>query len=381
MPKPNPKLNPLPSTRYQQLSLSGHVAPDPSQLQALTQLDRLHHQLHSSTHDDGLMRQLRQRIFKPKPDAIKGCYLCGGVGTGKTMLMDIFYQSLNENSVLRTHFHRFMADIHHKKRSLKHQQNPLAIIARNLAQSYRVICLDEFTISDITDAMLMASLLQGLFAQHCVLVTTSNTLISELYKGGLQRSRFLPAIQLLQKNMLTIQVDHGNDYRQEFLQDAGIYHYPADAAAIKRVGAVFRQLSGQTDSVAVSMTDSAAHKIAINGREIAVVAVGSGVVWFDFNAIARTARSNLDFIEIARQFHSVIISNIPALGNNDNDAVRRLIELVDELYDRNVKLIVSSNARAETLYSGKRLAKPFQRTASRLVEMSSKEYLNRPHQS
>ena len=348
--------------------LTGNAA----QLRALAYLDRLQAQLHSrpGPADRGWLR----RWFGAAPEPVRGGYLWGGVGAGKSLLMDLFHASLAPGLSERVHFHRFMRAIHARKTALGQVQEPLQIIAREIAAAARVLCLDEFIVTDITDAMLLAGLLRGLFANGCALVTTSNTPVAELYRDGLQRARFLPAIALLERHTAQIHVDPGQDYRMRCLRQDGIYHTPADQQARQRMAATFSQLSCAGQSASAVM-------ININDREIQAFKAGPGVLWFAFDALCRTRRSSHDYIEIARQCHTVLLSDLPQMAERDNDAARRFIELVDEFYDRHVNLIVSSDFPPDALYTGKRLAQPFQRTASRLVEMRSAQYLGKPHLS
>ena len=361
----------LPSTIYLQRVSDGALSRDPGQLYALEYLDRLHGDILESTSSGGLVHSFWNRLTGTSREPVRGCYLWGGVGTGKSMLMDVFYASLDSKRAQRTHFHRFMRSIHERKTALGQVQDPLKLIAAEISGSWDVLCLDEFMVTDITDAMILAGLLKNLFADGCALVTTSNTPIAELYRDGLQRSRFLPAIELLIRNMEQVHVDQGQDYRMQYLQDDGIYHVPADEGARRRMESTFRMLAGGPGP-----TEG---KITVNDREIEVTATSRGVIWFEFDAICRTRRSSHDYIEIARQYHTVMLSGIPRMTDRDNDAARRFIELVDEMYDRNVNLIVSSDFPAHEIYTGNRLEDPFQRTASRLVEMSSESYLGKPH--
>lgn len=318
-------------------------------------------------------RKWYDKFLDTKPESPNGYYLWGGVGTGKSMLMDLFHHTLPEGQARRIHFHRFMQWVHNEKNQIKEQQDPLAIVAEKFAVNARILCLDEFSVTDITDAMILSELLKHMFKQSLILVTTSNTKIEDLYKDGLQRNRFLPAIKLLQENTTEINVDSGNDYRMDYLKDDAIYHTPLGDTADRDLERCFNNLAG--NQVESDRT------INIIDREIEIVATAAGTIWFEFSALCQTNRSNADYIEIARQFHTVLISNIPPLDKNSDDAVRRFVELVDELYDRNVNLIVSSAKLPGEIYTGKRLEKPFKRTVSRLNEMSSHEYLARPHLS
>ena len=355
-----------PSGLYRQDLEHGLIKSDPAQLEALTHLDTLHLSI-----SDMLSTPWYRRWQRPQ--APPGLYLWGGVGTGKTLVMDFFHRALPDGVAWRIHFHRFMQWVHDRRRAHGDQQNPLDLIAVDLSARHRVLCLDEFAVTDITDAMILYGLLKSLFAEHVVLVTTSNIPPNQLYLGGLQRDRFLPAIDLLRENTREVHVDSGNDYRMAYLQQDSIYHYPLGPETDAEISAAFGHLAGahrrHTDSVEIA------------GREIPVVATGSGVVWFEFAELCEGNRSKVDYIEIARQFHTVFLTNVTTMDDNSNDPARRLMELVDELYDRGVNLIISAAALPEKLYAGKRLADPFRRTVSRLHEMSSADYLARPHLS
>jgi cell division protein ZapE len=370
--------NRTPSSIYRGYVDDHSIELDPIQLDAIEQLDSLHYQLVSPPRANTLIDQLKSRFMSKPAAPLTGFYLWGGVGTGKTLLMDIFFNSLPENKATRTHFHRFMRSVHDQKNEIRDQRDPLAIIAARYAKGSKLLCLDEFTVSDITDAMIMSGLLKHLFNNGITLVTTSNTPIMNLYHNGLQRDRFLPAIQLLQEHTVSINVDGGIDYRMAFLQDSKIFHVPADKISENQLLNSFMHLGGAGENTHPQKTEAS---ININGRDIAIRHRASGVIWFDFDSICRTHRSNSDFIEIARQYHTVIISGIPTLNKQDDDAARRLIELVDELYDRNVKLLISSDNPPSGIYNGNRLKETFKRTTSRLTEISSNEYLAKPHLS
>ncbi|MQM40261.1 Cell division protein ZapE [wastewater metagenome] len=302
-----------------------------------------------------------------------GVYLWGSVGRGKTWLMDIFYESLPFEARRRLHFHRFMRAVHTRLKTLKERQDPLDIIAEEWAADTRVLCFDEFFVSDIADAMLLAGLLQGLFRRGVTLVATSNIPPHELYWDGLQRERFVPAIELLERHTEVIPVDGDTDYRLRFLEQAEIYHTPLDAEADAVLTRDFDHVRPDGGEV----TDETV--LEVEGREIPVRCVADGVVWFAFDAVCRGPRSQNDYIDIACQFHTVVISDIPVFGRDSEDDARRFINLVDEFYDRAVKLICSAAAEPEALYQGHRLGFEFERTASRLTEMQSRSYLALPH--
>ncbi|MGK0168508.1 MAG: cell division protein ZapE [Gammaproteobacteria bacterium] len=294
----------------------------------------------------------------------------GGVGRGKTYMMDVFYEALPVTKT-RLHFHRFMQRVHEEMKTTKQQTYPLKVIAQRLSAQARVLCLDEFHVSDIADAMLLAGLLEGMFERGMTVVTTSNLVPDQLYKEGLQRARFLPAIALLNKYTEVIHVDGPNDYRLRALEQAEIYHCPLDA--------------GADDSLERSFTSIGAKRVVegggveILGRTINTVRRAEGVVWFDFTQLCDGPRSASDYIELARLFHTIVLSNIPVIAANESDRAQRFISLIDELYDRNVNLIASAAAQPAQLYCEGRKLFEFQRTVSRLQEMQSRAYLARVH--
>jgi cell division protein ZapE len=315
--------------------------------------------------------RLRDKFFRPKKMLVEGLYLWGQVGRGKTYLVDKFYDCLPFPQKTRLHYHRFMQQIHQELRSLRDMQNPLSIIAQRFAKHNVILCLDEFFVSDITDAMLLGGLLDALFKEGVTLVATSNVPPDELYKGGLQRERFVPAINLIKTRTRVINVDGSTDYRLRTLERAEIYHYPLDEAAEKSLSHSFNRIV-PNQSVAGEMLE-------INGRKIPTIQCADGVVWLDFRVLCNIPRAVSDYIEIAKSFNTVLLSNVFVMRDAQDDMALRLINLVDEFYDRNVKLIISAEAPPEKLYDGKRLAFQFQRTISRLQEMQSHEYLERPH--
>ena len=301
----------------------------------------------------------------------RGVYLWGPVGRGKTWLMDLFCESLPPGETRRRHFHRFMHDVHAGLRTLAGRRSPLDEIAARIAREARVLCFDEFAVADIGDAMILAGLLAGLARRGVTLVATSNIEPRDLYRDGLQRQRFLPAIDLIERHTRVLAVAGPTDYRLRQLTQAGTYVLADAPDAQKRLAALYTELAPQGTE--------AGGAIEIEGRLVPVVRRGPGAVWFEFQALCAGPRSSDDYIEIAREFASVIVANVPVLDAAHEDEARRFIALVDELYDRNVNLIVSAGARPEALYRGERLAREFARTASRLTEMQSAEYLAREH--
>ncbi len=312
------------------------------------------------------------RLMEPARP-VRGVYLWGGVGRGKTFLMDLFFETLAIEAKRRVHFHRLMSEVHGRLKILGHTSDPLDVVAADLANDVRVLCFDEFFVSDIADAMILGRLLESLFRRGVAIVATSNVPPSDLYRNGLQRERFQPAIELLQEHTEIIELAGTTDYRLRLLQSAGTFLHPADAGATARIDHYFHEItSGHFE------TDI---EIDVSGRRIRCRRRAAGIIWFDFEELCAGPRSQEDYIEIARWYPSVIVSDMPALTTDDDNAARRFISLVDEFYDRRVKLVLSAAAPIEELYAGRRLTFEFQRTTSRLVEMQSTEYLHAQHLS
>lgn len=365
-----------PWERYQSDLQNGGLSYDLAQEQAVQYTQELFEQLvngHENTR--GLFAGMKNFFGRNNRAPIKGLYFWGGVGRGKTYLVDEFYECLpfTYPGKWRIHFHRFMQRIHNELKQLKDRENPLLILAEKIAAQTRVLCFDEFHITDITDAMLLGGLFKALFAQGVVLVTTSNEAPDELYRDGLQRDRFVPAIKLIKQHTHVVNVDSGIDYRLRFLDQAEIYHSPLDDQADHMLHKNFTHISPAAGSDRIVLE--------IEGRPVQTIRCADGVVWFDFPAICDGPRGAADYIEIARQYQTVLISNVPILGEADNDRARRFMTLVDEFYDRNVKLILTAATSPEGLYIGKRWANSFQRTISRLNEMRSHDYLAKQHLS
>lgn len=347
---------------------------DAAQRRAVECLQNLHDELVESEQTEraaSLVQRLLGRFIAEEREPIKGLYFWGGVGRGKTYLMDTFFESLPFERKMRAHFHRFMRRVHGDLKALSGEKNPLTVIADRIAREAKVICFDEFFVSDITDAMILAGLFEQLFARNVVLVATSNIVPEELYKDGLQRARFLPAIDLLKAKTKVVNVDGGVDYRLRTLEQAELYHSPLDAQADAILRDSFDKLSPEAGRADVALD--------IEGRKIHARHVADDVVWFDFPALCDGPRSQNDYIELSRIYHAVLISNIPQMGAKNDDLARRFINLVDEFYDRHVKLVVSAEVPLESLYCGGRLEFEFQRTISRLLEMQSHNYLAREH--
>ena len=302
---------------------------------------------------------------------IRGLYIWGGVGRGKTFLMDLFFETLSVDAKQRIHFHRMLHDVHQRLARLGDIEDPLDQVAADIAADTRVLCFDEFFVSDIADAMILGRLLEGLFRRGVTLVATSNSAPDDLYREGLQRQRFLPAIEALKQHSEVVHIDSGVDYRLRLLQQAGTYLSPDDASAAQKLQYYF-------DESASSEVRSN-HSLSINGRNVQARACAKGIVWFEFDQICDGPRSQNDYIEIARWYPTVIVSGVPVLDESLENQARRFIALVDEFYDRRVKLIISAATGVGDLYRGTRLEFEIERTVSRLVEMQSTEYLAAPH--
>jgi cell division protein ZapE len=351
------------------------IALDAAQEQALAHFERLYEDLLGlGRMDSWLVRLLARRRV------VRGLYLWGGVGRGKSFLMDAFFDCAPLQDKRRAHFHRFMQDVHHRMRDLQGQEDPLIPIAHDLARQARLLCLDEFQVTDITDAMLMRRLLEGLFEQGVVLVTTSNLQPDDLYKHGLQREQFVPAIALIKQNLDVVSVDAGIDYRLQLLEQAGVYHCPLGPQAEAKLAREFDSISSGEAETDVALD--------IEQRTIRARRVGTGVAWFDFAELCEGPRGQADYIELARRFHTVLLSNVPQLRPSKLDAARRFTWLVDEFYDRRVKLVMSAESPVNELFaiaaSGDAFVRNLNvsfvdRTVSRLIEMQSHEYLALPH--
>ncbi|MDX5299587.1 MAG: cell division protein ZapE, partial [Gammaproteobacteria bacterium] len=353
-----------PLQRYQQDLLKDGFRHDSAQEHAIRRLQDLYERLLAAEQRRVKpMDRLRARFKKPRREPQMGLYFWGGVGRGKTYLMDTFFEALPFERKMRTHFHRFMQRVHQELTQLKGTPNPLEVVADTFKREAVVICFDEFFVSDIGDAMILAGLLEALFKRGVTLVCTSNIVPDGLYKDGLQRARFLPAIALLNKHTEVVNVDGGVDYRLRTLEQAELYHWPLDDQADLSLNASYERLALEAGS----------HDLAldINGRTLRARKHADDVVWFDFKELCDGPRSQNDYIELAREFHAIIVSNIPVMGGDTDDQARRFINMIDEFYDRHVKLIVSAAAPIHELYSGGRLNFEFERTQSRLLEMQS----------
>ncbi len=303
---------------------------------------------------------------------IKGLYLYGGVGRGKTHLVDFFFDRLPIKKKMRLHFHRFMQIVHEELAKLDGVEDPLKHVAKIFTDKATVLCFDEFHVIDITDAMLLGRLLEHLFSDGLILVTTSNFHPDDLYKNGLQRDRFLPAIKLLKHYTKLFEMGGNYDYRSEAFKELGIYYFLNDEKSEQRLEEHFKHLTG------VDLYEDR-HEIKINNRMIPVKKFSPDVVWFEFDDLCNTPRSTEDFTEIASYFKTVLISNIPLMDSTLDDAARRFINMIDTFYDMHVNIVVSAAESPENIYSGKRLAFEFDRAVSRINEMQTDKYIESRH--
>jgi len=353
---------------YNQYLATREFKPDPQQKQAISHLQRIHDELAASQKPHFLNKWLPK-----KRKSIHGLYMWGSVGIGKTWLMDIFYQTLPTDKKIRMHFHRFMQQVHEQLKTLQGQADPLMHLAKKLAAQTQIICLDEFLVTDIVDAMILANLLRALFAEGITLVTTSNTAPDDLYPNGFQREYFLEAVKILKQRLTVLHLTTANDYRLRVLEQAGIYHYPLDRTAEDCMRNSFKQLTG------IEVIPLQPESLFIEGRNISVIAQVNQVVWFEFSILCNVPRSQLDYLQIARCFHTVLLSNVPKIEPQQDNVARYLINLVDIFYDAKVKLIISAAVPIAELYTEGRLVNEFKRTQSRLLEMQSFDYLKMPH--
>tara|TARA_Y100000590_G_scaffold128333_1_gene146717 strand:+ start:2879 stop:3937 length:1059 start_codon:yes stop_codon:yes gene_type:complete len=350
-----------PSAIYEELISSGKLIEDPEQKELMIKLDSLQKEVISRSNS----------WFNKK--SVRGLYIFGSVGTGKTQLMDIFFQSLETNKKIRLHFHRFMQNLHDDMNALTSQKDPIKYIVEKLSRETNVLCFDEFFVEDIGDAMILSRFLGKLFEEGIPLVTTSNIHPDFLYEDGLHRDRFYPAIEALKDNCQIHRLQSETDYRLRNLQQEKT-----------------QLISGEkeTDGILSRHFNSLAQgeiklnqPIEILGRNINALRLSEGVVWFRFSDICGGPRSSKDYIEISKEFHSLLISDIPLLRETQDNEVRRFIALIDECYERKVNLIISSEKTINDIYLGSKLLSIFQRTKSRLEEMKSKDYLSLPHLS
>jgi cell division protein ZapE len=343
--------------------------PDPVQQRVVAAFDDLRARL-TAPRPKGLLSGLLNRR---KRELERGLYLWGGVGRGKTWLMDLFFQSLPFKDKRRSHFHRFMQFVHDELKKHQDRADPLEMVADKVAKKTRVLCFDELFVADIADAMLLGTLFRALFDRGVTLVATSNVPPDDLYKDGLQRARFVPAINLIKENTQVLHVDSDTDYRLRTLEKAKTWFDAGRPETSTEIDKLFEAIAGEPGTTDATLT--------LNHRRLHAQRLAEGVVWFSFKELCDGPRGQADYIEIARCYHTVFLTDIPALGVEQDNQTRRLITLVDEFYDRAVKLIVSSAAPLDSLYRGSRLAFEFERTQSRLIEMQSQEYLAREHKA
>ena len=360
-----------PSANYQRRLKSGELSPDAAQQRAVQALQTCYEALIAAGPPPRGWRRRFLRLTGNTPRPPKGVYLWGGVGRGKTLLMDAFFNSLPFDDKLRQHFHRFMGSIHDNLRLFRQHSNPLQLTADRLAESARVICFDEFAVMDIADAMILGNLFAALFDRGVTLVATSNSQPDELYHSGLQRQRFLPAVDLIRAHTELVHVDGPLDYRLRVLERAAVYQQPISQSAE-------RALADYFSGIAPDEGHSDIH-ISVLGRSIPCRKEAEGIVWFDFPQICDGPRSQDDYVELSRCYQTVIVSNVPRFTRTTENQARRFIALVDEFYDRRVKLILSAATPVASLYAGERVRMEFQRTRSRLEEMQSHDYLAAPH--
>lgn len=363
-----------PSKLYQQFLATGDYQFDEVQSKAIARLDIIHYQLLNRTSRLSLRNKIGQLFAKKlhtNCEPVQGLYMWGGVGRGKTWLMDLFYQSLPDGRKLRLHFHRFMWRVQNEMIELQGQQDPLEIIADRFKKQTDVLCFDEFFVSDITDAMTLATLLKALFARKICLIATSNIPPDELYRNGLQRTRFLPAIEQIKKYCDIINVDAGIDYRLRTLKQAGLYLTPIDEKSCHRMDEIFIKLAGKPgDRFPI---------LEINHRTMPAILTAEGILSIEFKVLCEDARSQNDYIVLAKDYHTVLLYNVSIMSEIHEDVARRFIALIDEFYERKVKLIINAEVAMDKLYQGHLLRFEYQRCLSRLQEMQSEKYLKLPH--
>ena len=348
-----------PSELYLNLIDDGQLSFDKEQAKLLEKFNHL---------NESLTKRSKSWFGQKK---IKGLYIRGEVGRGKTQMMDIFFETLNIQEKKRVHFHRFMKILHDDLDKISAQKDPLKKVAKEISKKTKVLCFDEFYVEDIGDAMLLGRFINELFENKVTLITTSNTHPDNLYRDGLHRSRFLPAIKSIKENCEIYELNSAQDYRLRTLEQLEIFIIGKGDQGIKELESNFIELTNG------EFQDG--QKIKILGREINTIKLAQGSLWVSFKEICEGPRSAKDYIEICSEFHTLFVSNVPIMKGSNDDSARRFIALVDECYERNVNLILSMETELEQIYSGERLLEPFKRTISRLEEMRSKEYLSRPH--
>ncbi|MBP2857037.1 AFG1 family ATPase [Dickeya oryzae] len=369
-----------PLALYQQALMAQTYQPDEVQHQTVVRLNAIHQTLteqvwiQPENRTPGLISKWRSWLGQKEktPTPVQGLYMWGGVGRGKTWLMDLFFHSLPSERKLRLHFHRFMLRVHEELNQLQGQENPLEKVADGFKAQTDILCFDEFFVSDITDAMLLAELLRALFSRGIALVATSNIPPDELYRNGLQRARFLPAIELIKRHCDVLNVDAGIDYRLRTLTQAHLYLTPLNAETEAEMQTMFCRLSGRDITQPGPILE-------VNHRPLATLSAGDGVLAVDFATLCLDARSQNDYIALSRLYHTVLLHHVPVMAIKDENAARRFLALVDEFYERRVKLIISAQVPMFEIYQGEHLKFEYQRCLSRLQEMQSEEYLRQPH--
>ena len=368
-----------PTSRYLTALKEGSHQPDDVQKEAVTRLDTIYQQLiaeqePAAQQSGGLMAKFSKLLGKrdsASREPVRGLYMWGGVGRGKTWLMDLFYHSLPGERKQRLHFHRFMLRVHEELTQLQGQSDPLEIVADRFKAQTDVLCFDEFFVSDITDAMLLGGLMKALFARGITLVATSNIPPDELYRNGLQRARFLPAIEAIKQFCDVMNVDAGIDYRLRTLTQAHLWLSPLGEETAQQMDKLWLALAGAPRSHAP--------ELEINHRPLATLGVENQTLAVSFATLCVDARSQHDYIALSRLFHTVMLFEVPVMTRLMENEARRFIALVDEFYERHVKLVVSAAAPLHEIYQGERVKFEFQRCLSRLQEMQSEEYLKREH--
>lgn len=361
-----------PLQRYQSDIETKRIKKDDKQWQAVQLTQHLYSELNSLEQNK---ISIFNKLFNKKQQPVRGVYLWGGTGRGKTYLVDSFYECLPTSFKHRVHFHRFMLEIHQQLEALPKSPNPLSIIAEKLAVKMKVLCLDEFHVHDIADAMLLAGLLKEMFKQGITLVATSNISIRDLYKNGLQRERFMYAINLLSEYTEEFDLGSGEDYRFNIL-DQSEYFYIIDKIKTKELGENF--LFNKFNELA-PCTPKSKRSIEVNNRNIKYILYADDIIWFEFDEICKTNRSAYDYIEIAERFNTIMVSNINVLHEKDDAAAKRFVHFIDAVYDHNVKFLATSDAMPNELYKGRRMTFAFDRTISRLTEMETERYLKLAH--
>lgn len=367
-----------PTSRYQQALDAGTHQPDEVQREAVNRLDAIWQQL-TQTHTTpaprgGLMAAFSKLLGKKEESTtppVRGLYMWGGVGRGKTWLMDLFFQTLPGTRKQRLHFHRFMLRVHEELTALQGESDPLEIIADRFKAETDVLCFDEFFVSDITDAMLLGGLMKALFSRGITLVATSNIPPDELYRNGLQRARFLPAIEAIKANCDVMNVDAGVDYRLRTLTQAHLWLSPLNDETAQQMEALWLALAGTPREQRPALE--------INHRPLQTLGAENQTLAVSFTTLCVEARSQHDYIALSRLYHTVMLYDVPVMTPLMENEARRFIALVDEFYERHVKLVVSAQAPLHEIYQGERVKFEFQRCLSRLQEMQSEEYLKREH--